>query len=122
MNMDATQFQAAALAYGSAATITIGVLVGVVIALIKGFGSIRDALHQTDTAVAAVTATTAIHERQLNGDLTPRIEAIADQRIAAHRRPGDTTGPVIAPPRPGRSTDTAPSAPVVWPSPSGPTA
>jgi hypothetical protein len=95
--MDATQFQAAFLAWASAATVCIAALVALGIALIKGAGSLRNALHQTDTAVAAVVATAAVHERQLNGDLTPRIEAIADQRIAAHRRPGDTTAPLPQP-------------------------
>ncbi len=120
--MDANQFQGAVLAWGSAATVCIGVLVGLAIALVKGIGSVREALHKTDTAVAAVVATAAVHERQLNGDLTPRIAAIADQRIAAHRRPGDTTEPVAAPPRPGRSTGGDGAVSVVWPKPGGPTA
>lgn len=88
--MDATQFQAAFLAWASAATVCIAALVALGIALIKGIHSLQAALHTTDTAVAAVTATTATHERQLNGDMTPRIEAVVDSRISQHRRPGDT--------------------------------
>ena len=119
IGMDATTFQAGFLAWASAATVCIAALVALGIALIKGINSVRDALHTTDTAVAAVVATAATHERQLNGDLTPRIEAVVDSRISQHRRPGDAA---IVPPRPARSTDIAPSPPVVWPRPTGPTA
>jgi len=92
--LDANQFQAAVLAWGSAATVTIGVLVALAIALIKGINSIRDASVANATAVAAVAVKTEVHEKALNGDLVPRVEAIADQRIALHRRPGDAPPPV----------------------------
>lgn len=98
--MDVNQFQAAVVAWGAAATTLIAVLLGIALAL-------RSALNQLTTknaanmaTIAAVSTTVQQHEKALNGDLTPRIEAIADQRIAVHRRPGDTTIPTgpTAPP------------------------
>jgi hypothetical protein len=99
--LDANQFQGAVLAWGSAATVTIGVLVALAVALVKGVNSIRDATVANATAVAAVAVKTDVHEKALNGALKPQIEAIADQRIALHRRPGDVAtpvGPTAAPP------------------------
>jgi hypothetical protein len=99
--VDATQFQAAVLAWGAAATTLIGVLVALGLALRGAVAQLTAKHVENATAIASVTAVAATHERQLNGDLTPRIEAIADQRIAVHRRPGDTAfpvGPTSAPP------------------------
>jgi hypothetical protein len=99
--MDATQFQAAFLAWASAATVCIAALVALAITAIKGVASVRAATVANATAVAGVSAKTDVHERQLNGDLTPRIEAVVDSRISQHRRPGDNAapvGPTAAPP------------------------
>lgn len=95
--MDATQFQAAFLAWASAATVCIGALVGVGLALRSGIEKLRASTTANATAIAAVSTTVDHHEKALNGDLTPRVEAIADQRIALHRRPGDAPTPAAPP-------------------------
>jgi hypothetical protein len=94
--MDANQFQGAVIAWASAATVTISTLVALVIVLVKAYASIREALATNVAAITAVSVKTEVHEKALNGELVPRIAAVADQRIAAHRRPGDTIPP--APP------------------------
>lgn len=92
--VDATQFQAAVLAWGAAVTTLIGVLLALGLAVRSAIGQLTAKHVENAKAIATVAATAATHERQLNGDLTPRIEAIADQRIAVHRRPGDSTAPI----------------------------
>jgi len=91
--LDANQFQGAVVAWGSAATVAISVLVALVITLVKAYGSIRASLADNVAQLAAVAVKTDVHEKALNGDLVPRVEAIADQRIALHRRPGDIATP-----------------------------
>lgn len=87
--MDAAQFQGAVIAWSSALTVAIGAVVGVALAVRSAVEKIRDAVAANGVAVAALSVTAAVHERQLNGELAPRIEAVVDKRIAIHRRPGD---------------------------------
>lgn len=94
--MDPTQFQGAVLAWGAAVTTLIGVLLGIALAVRSALAQLTAKTADTMAKVAAVATTVEHHETALNGALTPRIEAIADQRIAAHRRPGDIAAPVGA--------------------------
>lgn len=87
--MDAHQFQAAVLAWGAAATTLIAVLLGIALAVRSALNQLMARNVSNAAKLAAVETTIAHHEIALNGGMTERIAAIADQRIAAYRRSGD---------------------------------
>jgi hypothetical protein len=92
--LDANQFQAAVLAWGAAVSSLIAVLLGIALAVRSALAQLTAKNAANTAQIAAVSTTVQHHEKALNGELAPRIEAIADQRIALHRRKGDVTTPI----------------------------
>ena len=95
--MDPNQFQAAVLAWGAAVTSLIGVLLAIALAVRSALAQVTAKQADTLATVAAVSTTVSQHDKALNGELTPRVEAIVDKRIALHRRPGDPPVPGVLP-------------------------
>lgn len=87
--MDANQFQTGVVAWCSAATVSIAAITGVVLAMRSAVNKVTAAVLVHTAAIATVTTSVAHVEKAVNGDLAPRVAAIADERIAAHRRPTD---------------------------------
>jgi uncharacterized membrane protein YciS (DUF1049 family) len=94
--MDANQFQTFVVAWGTAITTLIAVLLAVGLAFKSAVTRLFNLHGQNTLAIAAVTATTAAHDTQLNGALDARIQASVDARIAQHRRPSDNPSPPAA--------------------------
>jgi len=99
--LDANQFQAAVLAWGAAVSSLIAVLLGIALAVRSAIAQLTAKSAANTAQIAAVSTTVQHHEKALNGDLTPRMEAIADTRISMHRRATDGPAPVAPTAAPG---------------------